>query len=121
MEIVLGKGFVAVIDDEDADLVAGFMWYPMKAEGKVYPAGWKHLPPERYFVHLHRLIANAQPGEIIDHVERDPLNCRRTNLRRVTRQQNRFNTGPQRRPGGTTSKYKCVFIVARQDVFALGS
>jgi hypothetical protein len=110
MEIDLGKGFVAVIDDEDADLVAGFKWYPMKAEGKVYAAGWKHMPPGRYFVHLHRLIADAQPGEIIDHVDRDPLNCRRSNLRRVTRQQNRFNTGPQRKLGGTTSKYKGVFF-----------
>ena len=72
-------------DDEDADLVAGFKWYPMKApHGKFYPAGWKHMPPGRYFVHLHRLIANAQPGELIDHVDRDPLNCRRSNLRRVT-------------------------------------
>lgn len=110
MEIDLGKGFVAIIDDEDADLVAGFKWYPMKAEGKVYAAGWKHMPPGRFFVHLHRLIANAQPDETIDHADRDPLNCRRSNFRRVTRQQNSFNTGPQRKPSGTTSKYKGVFL-----------
>jgi hypothetical protein len=107
MEIALGKGHVAVIDDEDADLVAGFKWYPMKAEGKVYAAGWKHLPPGRFFVHLHRLIANAQPGELIDHADRDPLNCRRSNLRRVTRQQNNWNKGPARK--ACTSRYKGVF------------
>ena len=109
MEIDLGKGLIAVIDDEDADLVAGFKWYPMKApHGKFYPAGWKHMPPGRYFVHLHRLIANAQPGELIDHVDRDPLNCRRSNLRRVTRQQNNQNRSPNQRQ--RTSKYKGVYL-----------
>jgi hypothetical protein len=107
MEIDLGKGYVAIIDDEDAALVAGFKWYPMKAYGKVYAAGWKHMPPGRYFVHLHRLIANAQPDDIIDHIDRDPLNCWKSNLRKVTRQQNAWNSSPQRRQ--CTSKYKGVF------------
>jgi hypothetical protein len=112
VEIDLGKGHLAVIDDEDVGLVVGFKWYPMKTpDGKVYAAGWKHLPPGRFFVHLHRLIANAQPGEIIDHADRDPLNCRRSNLRRVTRQQNVWNKGPARRQG--TSKYKGVFLCRR--------
>jgi hypothetical protein len=115
MEIDLGKGHIAVIDDEDANLVTGFKWYPMTVDGKVYGAGWKHMPPGRYFVHLHRLIANAQPGEIIDHIDRDSLNCRRSNLRRVTRQQNCHNCGPTRKPG--TSKYKGVSFSRRAGRF----
>jgi hypothetical protein len=116
VEIDLGKGNTAVIDDEDAGLVAGFKWYPMKTkEGKVYAAGWKHLPPGRFFVHLHRLIADARPGEIIDHIDRDPLNCRRNNLRRVTRQQNIWNTGPARKQ--RTSRYKGVFFCGRAGRF----
>src|SRR5262245_60407629 len=75
MEIDRGKGQVARINDEDAELVVGFKWYPLKAEGKIYAAGWKHMPPGRYFVHLHRLIANAQPDEIIDPVESIPPVC----------------------------------------------
>jgi hypothetical protein len=116
VELDLGKGHVAVIDDQDAELVAGFKWYPMTTkEGKVYAAGWKHLPPGRFFVHLHRLIANAQLGEIIDHIDRDPLNCRRANLRRATRQQNVWNKGPTRKEG--TSKYKGVFLCRRSGRF----
>jgi hypothetical protein len=108
MEIDLGKGHIAIIDDEDAELVVGFKWYAMKApHGKFYAAGWKHMPPGRYFVHLHRLIANAQPTEIIDHIDRDPLNCRRSNLRRSTTHQNCYNKGPRQRPH--SSKYKGVF------------
>jgi hypothetical protein len=116
MEIDLGEGHVAVIDDEDAPLVVGFKWYPMKTkEGNVYAAGWKHMPPGRFFVHLHRLIANAQPGELIDHVDRNTLNCRRSNLRRATRQQNSHNAGPYRKQ--TTSKYKGVFLCRRSGRF----
>jgi hypothetical protein len=62
VEIHLGKGHVAVIDDEDADLVTGFKWYPMTVEGKVYAAGWKHMPPGRFFVHLHRLTTSRSPS-----------------------------------------------------------
>jgi hypothetical protein len=107
VEIDLGKGRIAVIDDEDADLVAGFKWYAMTVEGKVYAAGWKHMPPGRYFVHLHRLSANAQPGDIIDHADRDTLNCRRSNLRRVTRQQNNCNRQPNR---NRATRYKGVVL-----------
>jgi hypothetical protein len=115
VEIDLGKGHVAVIDDEDADLVAGFKWYPMTVEGKVYAAGWKHMPPGRFFVHLHRLIANARPGELIDHADRNPLNCRRSNLRRATRQQNVWNKGPSRKQG--MCKYKGVFLCRKTGRF----
>jgi len=121
MEVDLGKGHVAIIDDADADLVIGFKWYPMKTkEGKVYAAGWKHLPPGRFFVHLHRLITNAQPGEIIDHADRDPLNCRRSNLRRATRQQNVWNKSPSR--GLVRSKTSChkgVFLDRKSQRFVV--
>jgi hypothetical protein len=109
VEIDLGKGHVAVIDDEDADLVAGFKWYPMLIVRKyLYAAGWKEMPPGRFFVLLHRLIANAQPGQIVDHIDRDPMNCRKGNLRIVTAHQNCWNAGPKGK--GRTSKYKGVFF-----------
>ena len=73
------------------------------------------MPPGRFFVHLHRLITNAQPGEIIDHVDRDTLNCRRSSLRRATRQQNNWNAGPARYQ--TTSKYKGVCLCRRSRRF----
>src|SRR5262245_268923 len=104
MEIDLGKGLVAVIDDEDAELVADFNWYSMTAPNGYYPAGWKHMPPGRFFVHLHRLIVNAQPDQIVDHIDRNPLNCRRSNLRIVNRFQNQWNRCPLRQssPGRTS-------------------
>ena len=51
----------------------------------------------------------------IDHADRDPLNCRRSNLRRSTRRQNNCNRGPVRKL--TTSKYKGVFLCRRTGRF----
>jgi hypothetical protein len=87
-------------------------------EGKVYAAGWKHMPPGRFFVHLHRLITNAQPGEIIDYADRDPLNCRRSNLRRATRRQNVWNNSPSRGlVRAKTSRYKGVCYCRTHNLF----
>jgi hypothetical protein len=118
VEINLGQGLVAVIDDEDAGLVEEFKWYAMKApqaEVKFYAAGWKHMPPGRFFVHLHRLILNAQPGQLVDHIDRNPLNCRRSNLRFVTQAQNNHNRSRCHRP--KTTPYRGVFFGRTNGVF----
>lgn len=80
-------------DPEDAGLVAGHTWHigtrgyvqthVRRADGRITTAG------------LHRLILNAQPGEEVDHVNHNPLDNRRANLRIVTTSQNQQNrTGP---------------------------
>lgn len=55
---------------------------------------------------LHRLITNAQPGEIVDHIDRNKLNNQRSNLRIVDTYISARNRG--KRPG-TTSQYIGVF------------
>jgi hypothetical protein len=40
---------------------------------------------------IARLITNAQQGQIIDHINRNPLDNRRCNLRKVTSRQNNIN------------------------------
>lgn len=44
-------------------------------------------------VKLHRLIMDAQEGEIIDHINRNKLDNRNENLRKCTIEQNNFNKG----------------------------
>lgn len=39
-------------------------------------------------VYLHRLIANALPGVVVDHDDNNSLNCRRSNLKCVTVSEN---------------------------------
>lgn len=58
----------------------------------------------RYYV--HRLVMHAARGQVIDHVNGNPLDCRRANLRVVTKSQNGFNRG---RAKHNTSGYKGVY------------
>lgn len=39
-------------------------------------------------IYLHRLIANALPGVVVDHIDNNSLNCRRANLKCVTVSEN---------------------------------
>lgn len=55
---------------------------------------------------LHRIIMDAKPGEIVDHINGNPLDNRRRNLRVTTSSVN--NQNARKRKDGVTSKYKGV-------------
>lgn len=95
---------VAIVDDEDAQRVAAYgKWTPAKngKPPKIYAftyikgsaAKGKH---ER--IKLHNLIAGNPPdGMVVDHIDGDPLNNRRSNLRFATKRQNAANSRPKAR------------------------
>jgi hypothetical protein len=59
---------------------------------------WKSPGTSRDFVYLHRLIwklAGRAPAELLDHVDRNPLNNSESNLRPATKSQNCQNRGRQ--------------------------
>lgn len=62
----------------------------------------------RFSVYLHRLIIGAGSGDLVDHINRNPLDNRTANLRLATRSQNAANRGADRRRNGTTSRHKGV-------------
>lgn len=99
-EIALKYGLVALIDDEDYDLVSAYQWYATTSErGHTQYAitrygygrgGWKTL-------RMHALVMGTDPeGREIDHRNRDGLDNRRTNLRWATKAQRRWNQGVRR-------------------------
>lgn len=55
--------------------------------------------------YLHRLIMTPAPGELVDHINGNKLDCRRSNLRIVTNAQNLWNRGIT---AHNTSGYKGV-------------
>lgn len=110
IEHELKGGHVVFVDDEDAIwLTNGYPWRAMPVNSQFYvTATFKKYPaPSRqnYTILLHRVLMDAPGGMDVDHVNRNPLDNRRANLRICTHQQNLANTGPGR---NNTSGYKGV-------------
>jgi len=80
--IPLTRGRTTIIDADDWDIVKGVCWASYKPH-KPYAISNKGQ--------LHRLIAGARDGEHVDHINGDPLDNRRCNLRICTPGQNNAN------------------------------
>jgi hypothetical protein len=90
----LGAGKAALVDDCGADVVLRTWW--LGPNGYVCADEWDRDAKRSKRVLLHRLIMGF-PTAKVDHVNRDRLDCRRSNLRSVS---NRENAGNQPGRGG---------------------
>src|SRR5262245_40083957 len=105
-EIPLTKGKVALIDDEDCEIVSQFKWCAMESGGNWYAVRSERLGVNRKrHVLMHRLIIGAPDGVFVDHRNGNGLDNRRENLRLATNSQNNCNSRPHR---GSRSGYKGV-------------
>lgn len=90
--IPLTQGREAVIDVADLALVAGRNWYAARHCNTFYATSHQNRPAGySAALKMHRLILQAQTGDIIDHRDGDGLNNRRENLRLATSAQNSRN------------------------------
>lgn len=74
----------AIIDAEDLDLAAGKAWH-------TDDRGYIHCFTSEGRMSLHRVVMKAGPGQIVDHINGDSSDCRKANLRFVTKSQNGFH------------------------------
>lgn len=97
-----GNGKHAKVDDEDFERLSEYSWY-MVSRGNSYAARFE----EKKTRYLHREIMGIAVGERveIDHINRDKLDNRKSNLRICTRGQNQVNKPIQK---NNTSGYKGV-------------
>lgn len=101
--VPLTRGFEAIIDSADAPLVQGRNWRVVPNHSGInYVVS--SLPGNRRLA-LHRLLMNPPDDMIVDHINGDALDNRRTNLRVATQSQNCMNKRP-RKTG--SSRYKGV-------------
>jgi hypothetical protein len=86
--IPLGQGAFALVDDADYDPLRRFEWWLSK---NGYAVGFVPADGKFRLTYMHRLILNAAPGQLVDHINRNPLDNQRTNLRLATPRQNGQN------------------------------
>lgn len=111
--IDLTRGVHAIVDDEDESWASQFSWYALK--GTLYAARARSAPASPRIVLMHREIAERAGLDLsgrteVDHIDCNPLNNRRSNLRRANRNQNMRN---MRRPSHNSSGVKGVSYYKR--------
>lgn len=102
-EIPLKNGYVAVIDLDDVETVSRYGWVldDSKPNWYVHTCTGK----ERKTLRLHRLIMTPPPGKVVDHIDGNGLNNRRSNLRICSPKHNSANSRKGKR---NSSAYKGV-------------
>lgn len=103
-EIQLTQGKVALVDDEDYDLLIQYKWYFSSHGYAVYKTRSK-------FFYMHRKIMGASSSQLVDHKNFNKLDNRKENLRLCNKAENQRHQ--RKRANKTTSKYKGVYLNKR--------
>lgn len=92
MTIMKIAGGEVIVDEDALPKLAGASWRVIRRRGPAYAGcvmntgGGAHR-----WVAMHRLIAGALDGEVVDHINGDGLDNRRCNLRRCSHRENMRN------------------------------
>lgn len=110
-EIPLTQGKVAIVDDADFEWLSQWKWcYHRDRAGRGIADGKGSA--KMHF--MHNYIMQPPPGFVVDHIDNDPLNNQRSNLRICTQAENLRN----RRGFSTKSStsFKGVFPVKKSKI-----
>lgn len=103
-----GVGLYAIVDDDDYDRLSNHSWCLDIGGG--YPMTRHKTKQYR----MHRMIMPAPRGFVTDHINRNKLDNRKTNLRVVTNSENMHNVGIR---STNTSGYRGVTYSNRDRVW----
>ena len=88
-EISVGRGKVAIVDDEDFEELSKYKWYTA-GNGYAMRRG-DRTNGEKSAVMMHRQIADTPEGLVCDHINGHRMDNRKCNLRNCTQMQNGMN------------------------------
>lgn len=92
----LTKGYTAIVDDDDFAWLNEWKWTALVTRQLVY--AYRRVSKTQTLL-MHRAILRAAPTLLVDHIDFDGLNNRRSNLRLCTKRQNQAHS---RHPIGGT-------------------
>lgn len=105
-EIALTQGYIAIVDDQDFEIVSQYKWRVKKATNLNYAQAHSQCGDGKSkSIFMHRFVLNPAPGQEVDHIDHNGLNCTRANMRLCSKSQNMAN---QRKQRGKDSIYKGV-------------
>jgi hypothetical protein len=102
-KVKLTQGKYALVDNENFDLVSQWKWYYSVTRKGCQ--GYAVRKPTSGIIYMHRFIVRAKCGEEVDHINRNKLDNRKSNLRIVDGIQNHWNVNLRK---DNTSGYKGV-------------
>lgn len=105
--ISLTRGYFAIVDKEDVPKVKRHKWHVQEGRGTPYA----HTTINGKTLSMHRYLMGGDNNKEIDHINRDGLDNRKSNLRYSTKSQNRANVGIRK---DNTSGYKGVCLDKRR-------
>jgi hypothetical protein len=101
-----GKGKVVIVDDDTYKKYGHLRWH---VSNWGYPMRRMRADGERnHTVLLHRLVMNAENGQIVDHLNGNKLDARRSNLRFCTVSENNRNRKGVKGVGFDKSRNKWI-------------
>jgi hypothetical protein len=107
-KIKLTKGKYAYVDERDFNRINQYNWHYLQGG---YAARSEGGRKNKKMIYMHRFILDLQHGDkrVVDHMNKDKLDNRRSNLRICTQKENGRNSSkPKTRK--FTSKYKGVYF-----------
>jgi len=110
--IPLTQGKFAIVDARDYEQLSKYRWYAARSRRTYYAI--RSVKRSRVQIRMHRQILSAPPHLLVDHINNNGLDNRRSYLRLCTRAQNALNQRPRR---GTSSRYKGVHFHKRLKKF----
>lgn len=92
--IELSQGKVALVDDEDFELLSMWKWCAsLESRGtKWYAIRWQGPRSRRVKIRMHCLVLGRPPlptdGMVVNHIDDNSLNNQKSNLEIITQEQN---------------------------------
>jgi hypothetical protein len=101
--IPVGHGLYVYVDAADYEWLSRYKW-------SLCGNGYAARREKGKTILMHRQIMQAPEGMVVDHIDGNPINTRRANLRTCTYAENICNTAKR---AGATSKFKGVYFYTR--------